>query len=271
MADLLDSDLILSRLEPQVRARLASLHVVPSVDSTNAELLRRPVPEGGLAAALLAERQLAGRGRRGRDWASPPGGNLYLSLARGFSGGLARLEGLSLVAGIAAVEALRALGYGEVRLKWPNDLVVVLDGTLHKLGGVLVEGAGTGAGQARAVLGLGINVHMPPDALATVGQPWCELAGLPGQCPSASELAAAVLGHWVPALDQFDREGLAPFLPRYRSLDALAGAPVAVVSGDRTVHGMACGVAGGGALRVRLEDGTERAFHSGEVSVRGAG
>lgn len=271
MADLLDSDLILSRLEPQVRARLASLHVMPQVESTNAELLRGPVPEGGLAAALLAESQRAGRGRRGKDWASPPGGNLYLSLSRSFSGGIGRLEGLSLVAGIAAAEALHALGYQEVRVKWPNDLVVAVDGVLHKLGGVLVEGAGTGAGGAQAVLGLGINARMPARELASVGQPWCDLAGLAGHCPPVSELAAAVLGHWVPALDQFDREGLAPFLPRYRGLDVLAGTPVAIVLEERTIHGVACGVAGGGALRVRLEDGTERAFHSGEVSVRGAG
>lgn len=267
----LDSELILSRLEPQVRARMASLDVVPEVDSTNAELLRRPVPEDGLAAVLLAGRQHAGRGRRGKQWASPPGGNLYLSLARGFPGGLGQLEGLSLVAGIAAAEALHALGYQEVRLKWPNDLVVSLDGGLCKLGGLLVEGAGAGEGATRAVLGLGVNAWMPEAAAARLDQPWCDLAGLSGRRPSSDDLAAAVIDHWITALDVLDRDGFEPFLPRFRALDALEGAAVALRLEDRTITGTALGVAGRGALRVRLDDGTERAFHSGEVSVRGVG
>lgn len=271
MADFLDSDLILARLRPQVRARMASLAVLPRVDSTNAELLRRPVPEGGLAAVLAADCQDAGRGRRGKDWASPEGGNLYLSLSRGFSGGPARLEGLSLVAGIAAAEALHALGYQEVRVKWPNDLVVASPAGLRKLGGLLVEGAGTGDGQSRAVLGLGVNSRVDAGAAGRIDQPWCDLAALSGQPPPVSELAAAVLDHWVPALDLFDRNGLAPFLPRFRALDVLEGAPVTVQLEGSAVHGVARGLAGGGALRVRLEDGTERAFHAGEVSVRRAG
>ncbi|MCE7032011.1 biotin--[acetyl-CoA-carboxylase] ligase [Lysobacter sp. GX 14042] len=271
MADPLDSDLILARLGPAVRARMASLDVQPQVDSTNAELLRRPMPEGGLAAVLLADSQQAGRGRRGKDWASPPGGNLYLSLARGFPGGLARLEGLSLVAGIAAAEALHALGYQEVRLKWPNDLVVAghggRSGGLRKLGGLLVEGAGAGTGQVRAVLGIGINVRMPP-LEEVIDQPWIDLATLSGRAPARSDLAAAVLGHWIEALDVLDRDGFAGFLPRFRALDALGGRAVELHLAGGAVAGHACGLAANGALLVRLEDGTERAFHSGEVSVR---
>lgn len=271
MADLPDTDLILARLAPAVRARMASLEVRGSVDSTNAELLRRPIPEGGLAAVLLADGQHAGRGRRGKHWASPPGGNLYLSLARAFAGGLRRLEGLSLVAGVAAVEALRALGYQEVALKWPNDLVVPRGGGLHKLGGLLVEGGGSAAGAARAVVGLGLNVRMPTSAAAAIDQPWCDLAGLGGRAPGRSELAAAVLAHWVPALDLLDREGFAAFLPRFRALDVLEGREVALRLEDRVLAGTCRGFASSGALRVRLEDGSERLFHSGEVSVRSSG
>lgn len=271
MADPLDSDLILARLPPAARARMASLDVLAQVDSTNAELLRRPVPEDGLAAVLLADSQQAGRGRRGKDWISPPGGNLYLSLARGFPGGLARLEGLSLVAGIAAAEALHALGYQEVRLKWPNDLVVAggdgKSGGLRKLGGLLVEGAGAGNGQVRAVLGVGINVRMPALEEA-IGQPWTDLATLSGRAPARSELAAAVLGHWIEALDVLDRDGFAGFLPRFRALDVLDGPAIELQLESGTVAGHARGLAADGALLVRLDDGTERAFHSGEVSVR---
>lgn len=267
--DLLDADAIAARLPDAVRAQVHGPAVAWTIDSTSSELLRRRTPPRGVDV-LLAERQLGGRGRLGRAWASPLAANLYLSLARAFDGGLARLGGLGLVAGVAAAEALQALGYDAVRLKWPNDLVLADAATpgLRKLGGLLVEGGGEHAGPVRAVVGLGLNVCMPDAVAATIDQPWCDLAGLPHPAPpSRSALAAALVASLVPALSQFDRDGLAPFLPRYAALDALAGREVVVHSG-RVLHaGMALGLAPDGALRVDAA-GVERQFHAGEASLR---
>ncbi|MGH8082437.1 MAG: biotin--[acetyl-CoA-carboxylase] ligase, partial [Lysobacter sp.] len=257
-------------LSPVARERLAELDVAWSIDSTNSELLRRPTPAQG-ACVLLAERQTGGRGRRGRVWASPLAAHLYLSLARSFGGGLARLGGLSLVAGIAAVQALHRLGYAQVRLKWPNDLVVLDGNGLRKLGGLLIEGGGEYAGPARAVIGLGLNVRMPAAAAAQIDQPWCDLAALAGARPlSRNEIAAAVLDSLLPVLDEFDTAGLAPFIERYAAFDALAGQAVTVHGADAEHRGRALGLAEDGALRVRLDtaQGEERHFHAGEVSVR---
>ena len=103
--------------------QVAAIEVAWTIDSTNSELLRRRRRAAG-RRVLLAERQTGGRGRRGRVWASPLAAHLYLSLARSFGGGLARLGGLSLVAGIAVAEALRGSGLQRgVGLKWPNDVV----------------------------------------------------------------------------------------------------------------------------------------------------
>lgn len=269
--DLLDAGAIVAALPASERARLAGLEVAWSIDSTNSELLRRATPAQG-ATVLLAERQTGGRGRRGREWASPLAAHLYLSLARGFGGGLARLGGLSLVAGIAAVEALHALGYAGVRLKWPNDLVVPGAQGLRKLGGLLIEGGGEHAGPVRAVIGLGLNVRMPVAAAAAIDQPWCDLTALSaGVAPARDAVAAALLARLLPALDEFDADGLAPFLPRYADLDALAGAAIAVHGGNgQRQDGVALGLAEDGALRVRLGDGSLQSFHAGEVSVRRA-
>lgn len=270
--ELLDNAAIVAALPAPVRARMASLEVAWSLDSTNSELLRHPCAADGAATVLLAERQTGGRGRRGRHWTSPLAAHLYLTLSRSFAGGLSRLGGLSLVAGVATVEALHGLGYPMVRLKWPNDLVVAdTNGVLRKLGGILVEGGGEHAGPVRAVIGLGLNVRMPEGVESLIGQPWCDLAGLPGAPPSRNAVAAAVLQRWVPALEQFDLAGLAPLLPRYAALDALAGQPVTVQGEATAVGGVALGLAGDGSLRVALEDGSERCFHSGEVSVRRGG
>ena len=260
--ELLDDARILDALPAFVRAGMASLEIAWTLDSTNSELLRRPAPSHGVAA-LLAERQTGGRGRRGKQWTSPLAAHLYLSVAREFSGGLSRLGGLSLVAGIAAAEALHEAGYGEVRLKWPNDLVV----GGRKLGGLLVEGGGEHAGPVRAVIGLGVNVRMPQAMAAAIDQPWTDLASLAATTPSRNAVAAALLSHLVPALDQFDLEGLAPFLQRYARLDALAMQEVAIHLGDAVHAGTALGIADDGALRVRI-DGVEKNFHAGEVSVR---
>lgn len=259
--DLLDAAALRAALP--AAAGGGTLEVAWSLDSTNSELLRRPPPAS--SAVLLAERQTAGRGRRGRAWISPLGAQVCLSVRRGFDGGLARLGGLSLVAGVAVAEALRALGFGQVGLKWPNDLVA----GDRKLAGLLVEGGGEHAGPVHAVVGLGLNVRLPEAAAAAIDQPWTDLARLAGTAalPPRNTIAAAVLAHLLPALETFDREGLAPFLPRYAALDALSGRPVRVLHGSAGVEGEAAGLASDGGLRVATVTG-ERIFHAGEVSVR---
>lgn len=259
---LLDADAIRQALASDILAGLATLEVAWSLDSTNSELLRRETAAQG-ASVLLAERQTGGRGRRGRHWASPVAANLYLSLARHFSGGLARLGGLSLVAGIAVAETLRALGHAGAGLKWPNDLMV----GDRKLGGVLVEGGGEHGGPVRAIIGIGINVRMPASFAARIDQPWVDLAALQDTPVDRNALAAALLSRLLPALDAFDREGLAPFLPRFATLDVLAGRDVAILEPRRTRHGVAGGLAADGALRVRI-DGAWENVHAGEISVR---
>ena len=267
--ELLDPEAIRAGLPVDCAARLASLEVAWSLDSTNSELLRRPAPAAG-AAVLLAERQTGGRGRRGRAWASPLAANVYLSVSQRFGGGLSRLPGLSLVAGVATAEALAALGIDAVRLKWPNDLVIVEGRALRKLGGLLVEGGGEAGGPARAVLGLGLNVAMPDAGAGAIDQAWIDLATLAGpRVPGRNAIVAMLLRHWLPALAQFDAAGLEPFLERYARFDALAGRAVRVEREGTWREGESIGLAADGALRVRI-DGAEQRVHAGDVSVRGA-
>lgn len=267
MSDALDADAIRAALDVDARAAFAAIEIVDVIDSTNSELLRRRTPDTGLAA-LFAERQDGGRGRHGRVWASPPGANLYLSLARTFAGDVARLGGLSLVVGVAAAEALHALGATEVDLKWPNDLVIDdAHGVLRKLGGVLIEG-GLQDGRPRAVIGLGLNVRMPADAAAAIDQPWTDLQALLGaRTPSRNVVAATLLSRLASALRTFDAAGLRPFLPRFEARDALRDLQVTARIGEREVLGIASGLDDDGALVLRTRDGPLR-LHAGEVSVR---
>lgn len=262
--DLLDAEAIRAAMAPAAAALLAGIEVAWSLDSTNTEALRRGAPAAG-TQVFFAERQTAGRGRRGKTWVGPLASSLLVSLSRRFSGGLARLGGLSLAAGVGVADALHALGADGVALKWPNDLVV----GPRKLGGLLVEGSGEAAGAASAVVGLGLNLRMPEAVGAALDQPWTDLSAQLHAPPSRNRIAARLLDHVLPALELFDREGLAPFLPRYARLDALQGREVVLHQDSGAVSGVAQGVAEDGALRVVI-DGAERRFHSGEVSVRRA-
>jgi BirA family biotin operon repressor/biotin-[acetyl-CoA-carboxylase] ligase len=261
--ELLDRERISALLTPAVQAMRPSLQLCFETASTQTLAASAP-PEQGIAI-WLAERQTAGQGRRGRTWVSPLAAHLSMSVARRFQRGFAALSGLSLVVGVAVAEALHALGYPQVRLKWPNDLWV--DG--RKLGGILIQLRGEAAGPCDAVIGLGINVRMPATFAARIDQPWCDLDALAHVVPtSRNALAAGVINTLLPALEQFERDGLTPFLPRWRALDALPGKPVRVLEGRDARDGIACGIDDQGALRVQHEDG-ERRYHGGEVSVRG--
>jgi BirA family biotin operon repressor/biotin-[acetyl-CoA-carboxylase] ligase len=261
---LLDAARLAAALSPAARAELASLEVLFDTDSTNAVALREPLPARG-CGVCFAERQTAGRGRRGRAWRSPLAAHVYLSVARRFDGGIAALQGLSLAVGVAAAEALHGLGYRGVGLKWPNDLLA--DG--RKLGGILVEVGGDAAGPLRVVVGLGLNVAMPAAAAREIDQPWCDLASLSGAAPDREAVCVALLDALLPMLARFEREGLAPYLEAWSRHDLLAGRPVRITEGGRIHEGIALGIDADGALRLRGADG-ERRCHAGEASLRAA-
>ncbi|MFY2763447.1 bifunctional biotin--[acetyl-CoA-carboxylase] ligase/biotin operon repressor BirA [Arenimonas sp. MALMAid1274] len=261
---LLDADTLRTQLAGDARAELAGLELVFETDSTNALALRAPVPDRG-SFAWLAERQTAGCGRRGRAWASPLAAHVYLSLARRFDGGVSALQGLSLAVGVTVAEALHGLGYAQVGVKWPNDLLA--EG--RKLGGILVEIGGEASGPLRVVVGLGINVAMPTAAARDIDQPWCDLAALSPVPPSRQDVCVALLDALLPMLARFEREGLAAFLDAWARHDLLAGRAVRVTDAGRDYEGVARGIRADGALRVQLSDG-ERCFHAGEASLRAA-
>ena len=259
---LLDADAIERQLPPPARSCLSRLEVVWETDSTNARLLAAPAPVAG-CRVLLAERQSAGRGRRGRAWVSPLAANLYFSVSRRFHTPLARMGGLSLAVGVALAEAVAALGVSGAGVKWPNDVWV----GRRKLAGVLIETGGELGGPLDVVVGVGLNVAMPEAEGTRIGQDWTDLLR-EGCRHDRNAVAAAVLGGLLPALEQFDRQGLPPFLERFARLDALAGAPIELASPLGLVRGRALGVADDGGLRVALDSGGEQRFHGGEASLR---
>ncbi|OCJ24105.1 bifunctional biotin--[acetyl-CoA-carboxylase] ligase/biotin operon repressor BirA [Serratia sp. 14-2641] len=255
--NLLDAERILGLLEDK------RVTVLPVVDSTNQYLLDR-LAELASGDACIAEYQQAGRGRRGRQWISPFGANLYLSMFWRLEQGPAAAMGLSLVIGIVMAEVLQRLGAEQVRVKWPNDLYL----NDRKLAGILVELTGKTGDAAQLVLGAGINMAMRETNASQIDQRWINLQEA-GITIDRNELAAKLLNELRNSLRQFEIDGLAPFISRWRKLDNFIDRPVKLLIGEQQIFGIARGIDQQGALLLEQE-GVIKPFIGGEISLRRA-
>ncbi|HJU08398.1 MAG TPA: biotin--[acetyl-CoA-carboxylase] ligase [Rhodanobacteraceae bacterium] len=263
--DPLDASAIRNAISTAVRKRLGALEMHWKLDSTSSELSRRGADMRD-RSFIFAEMQTAGRGRRGRDWLSPPSGNLYFSCLKRFEHGYAALSGLSLAVGVAVLRALQDSDVRGVSLKWPNDLVV----ENAKLAGILIELGGEFLGPCQAVIGIGLNVRLPASARATIGQPVTDLDALcEGVPPERNALAAALIERLCEALEIFAERGFAAFADEYAKYDVLRGRALHVHDPRGAFDGIGAGVDARGALRVRTRDGV-RTLDSAEVSIRPA-
>lgn len=245
-----------------------SVTVEPVVDSTNARLMA-VAAQSDNGALCLAEQQSAGRGRRGRPWVSPFGRNLYMSMLWQFDGGAGVLEGLSLAVGVCVAESLESMGFSGVSLKWPNDILV--EG--EKLAGVLLEMTGDPAGVCQVVIGVGVNLSMPPDAAGKIDQPWVDLQQLAqrqGLSPvSRNQLAGKIAGALARMLSSFAVEGFGRWREPWLARAAFLGEAVNLHTVSQVRQGRFAGVNGSGALLLDTDHGQE-AVYGGEVSVRPA-
>lgn len=264
--DLLNEARVRASLTPQAAGLLASLQLLDTVDSTNAEAMRQAGAGATAGLVCSAEQQSAGRGRRGRTWVSPFARNLYVSVVWEFHQGAAALEGLSLAVGVAVARALAAHKLPPVQLKWPND--VIYQGA--KLGGVLLEMTGDAAGACQVIVGVGLNVAMPGAAAAAIDQAWTDIETLgAGAHPGRNTLLAALLNELLPLLAGFEQQGFAPWREQWLALDAFAGEPVVLHTGAGDTAGIARGVDDRGALQLETTVGVQ-SIYGGEISLRRA-
>lgn len=212
---------------------------------------------------VWAEEQTAGRGRRGRGWASPKG-NLYASLLLHPRVGAADAARLTFVAGLALAEAVEAVAPGlQVRLKWPNDLLIGGE----KLAGLLLEAGGTQGHVDYVVIGSGLNIARHPDdaerpATSLKAQGHGEVA------PAA--LLSAYLDRFEPLYARWQTGGFGAIRPLWLARAAGVGGPVAVRLERERFSGTFRDLDASGALVVVLADGTSRRVTAGDVFLPGA-
>ena len=217
---------------------------------------------------VMADRQTAGKGRSGRVWESLPG-NLHTSVALRLNCDQTRAAQLSLVAGVAVIEAVRALATDQaranidrVRLKWPNDIMA----GDAKLGGILIETTSDfSRGGLVCVIGFGLNVVSCPD----MGRKLAHLHELE-LCVTAASVQGALTAALGDVLEVWN-EGLGFATIRARWLEAglAAGDAIGVNTGNGIVSGVFTGLDDGGALLMRDGSGRVQRFTFGDVTLQG--
>ncbi len=241
-----------------------AIEIVPTIESTNAALERAGAVH---RSVLLAEWQAQGRGRRGRAWQGAPGGSILLSVAWQFAGGAASLSGLSLLVGLAVAQALDTCGADSVQLKWPNDIVW----RGQKLGGVLIGLSGDALGPTTAVIGIGLNVHLPEEARSEIDQAVTDLSQIAQQVAwNRNTVVNALLKALEMQLDAFASHGFAPVASQWRALHAFEGKPTRALLPDQSlIDADATTVDDTGAL-VLKRGAMTHTLHSAEISLRKA-
>ncbi len=264
--ELLDDAVILNRIDGKTRILITSFERFDRIASTNAYLLRQTSEAASSGSVCLAEQQTAGKGRRGREWVSPFGSNIYLSILWRFQASPMVISGLSLAVGVAVIRALKVHYPLNFQLKWPNDIYF----QAKKLGGILVEVSGESGGPCMAVVGLGLNLYLRPDDAVNINQAWIDLSQIIGQhAVKRNHLLVTLLDQLLPMLAGFEDAGLNAYLEEWRSYDCLKDNIATLYVGESRYEGLVRGIDDRGLLLLERADGSIQAYASGEVSFSG--
>jgi BirA family biotin operon repressor/biotin-[acetyl-CoA-carboxylase] ligase len=240
---------------------IISLGVVESTNSFAMELADKGASHG---TVVIADSQTKGRGRRGRTWISPSGGNIYMSVILTPPMELKEATLLTIMAGVACCGALRNTTGLPVEIKWPNDLMV----SHRKLGGILTEIKSGAGGMLYAVMGIGINVNakledFPPE-VRTIAT---SIRNEKGKTEPRTFLMAEILNGLDRWYRVFAQEGKNTLLNEWRRLTSMMGKPVQVTLGEEIINGLAHDIDDEGRLIVRVPSGALRRISSGDLVV----
>ena len=230
--------------------------------STNADALqhhdthRREV-------VVFGESQRAGRGRRGRQWLSPPRHNLYCTIGLGKTLPANQRGLLSIVTGLALCRALETRVDADIGLKWPNDLL----GDGRKFGGILIESRPSSDDEAFFAIGFGINLFMPRHELEAIETPATSLGELSTGEIDRSELLLACIDAVVGEIRDFDSDVAENLAAAFAERDLFHDKEIEVHTPGGVKRGINRGITPGGELRVETGQGIE--LHSAaEISLR---
>ena len=237
---------------------------LPAVGSTNdvaKELAARGAPEG---AVVVADEQTAGRGRLERRWLAPPGACLLCSLLFRPSLSPSQANWLMMLCSLAAADAVKEIAGLQVSLKWPNDLITQSQ-NWRKLAGLLTETGMVGERLDFVVVGIGINVNVPPEALPDLAPNAASILAETGREVDRAPLLAVFLSGVEVRYERL-RAGESPH-QEWAARLATLGRPVEVTTSGEPLTGVAESVDQDGALLLRTPDGALQRLLAGDVTL----
>ena len=252
----------LANMNDENEVPLIEVHNI--IDSTNDYLMRRIPNHIQKGQVCIAEYQSAGRGRRGRQWISPFGSHLYMSVYWFIENGMSAAMGLSTVVALAISDAVKALYKIQVELKWPNDIYI--NGL--KLAGVLIDLEGSPHESCHIVIGIGLNVNMPDKSGEQVGQPWTDLQKHTQEPIDRNILIAKIIECLFFRLNEHKHHGLDSLVKEWNAQDYFFNKQVKLITGKNHTQGKCKGINNQGALLLEV-DNKLTAVYGGEVSLRG--
>ncbi|HET6490366.1 MAG TPA: biotin--[acetyl-CoA-carboxylase] ligase [Syntrophales bacterium] len=232
------------------------------VDSTN-RLARDLAILGAVEGTIVvAESQTGGRGRKGRNWFSPPGEGIYVSLVLRPRFQPAEAPKMTLLTGVALAETLFHAVPSRVTIKWPND--VLLEG--RKVAGILVEISTDIDAIDYMIVGVGMNINTPPDRFpADLRERATSLAAHAGHTVPRAEILGAFLDCFEHYYDLIGKEGFAPVIGRWRELSDMVGRRVRVQDFNRSLQGTIAGIDDDGVLLIKTADADIHRVIAGDV------
>jgi BirA family biotin operon repressor/biotin-[acetyl-CoA-carboxylase] ligase len=241
------------------------IFVYDLVSSTNELAMAMATKEDLRAnAVIIADSQKKGKGRLGRTWISPPGKNIYMSIA--FKPRLATRDAtmLTLLAAVACVHAINKISGLQASIKWPNDLV--LSG--KKVGGILTEIRADIDEVSLAVIGIGINVNMEKEDFSDEIRSFAtSIKKDSGEYCSRNELVIEVLRQIEQFYNMLITLGKYPLLNEWKILSSTLGKSVRVIIGDETLIGLAEDIDDNGMLILKLDSGLRRQISAGDITL----
>ncbi len=263
--DVMSEEELKSLLTGKTRWAGQEIYYYPDTDSTNIrakELGEKGAPHGTL---VVAGQQSAGRGRRGRGWESPPGCSIYMSILLRPEFLPSKAPMLTLIMAYSVAKALRACTGMEVKIKWPND--IVLNG--KKLVGILTEMSTEIDYINHVVIGVGVNVNMASFS-EEIAKTATSLRIETGEIIKRSTLIVEMMKHFEKNYEMYLKtEDLSGIREAYNGLLVNCGKEVRILGAREPYQAVALGINDSGELLVRKQDGSQEAVYAGEVSVRG--
>ena len=253
---------IKSSLSKALLNDIDAIFIEDSTESTNDNAKEHLKTQKTLFSVHLAEQQVSGRGRNNKKWVSPHGKNIYISL--GWKSKLlhSQLEGLSLAVATNLISALKEFTTGDLRIKWPNDLLI----NGKKISGILIETTDSEDG-LDIVIGIGINVHMDESEGLEIDQSWGNLEENPTSKLDRNKIIVSIVSEMHKLFKDYPNSGFKKYHHVFETHNLLKDKLCKVETDKETYEGKVLGVNEVGELLLE-KNGEIQHLRYGEVSIR---